>query len=165
MRVSEVMEQNVATCSVGATLSDAARIMWERDLGFVPVVDRTGESVVGVVTDRDIAMAGYIRGCPLSQIPVDAAMAKTVYSCDPNDDLARAEAIMGERQVRRLPVMRGAKLLGVISLNDLARAALDGQDVSPVALSRTLGAICRPRRELRPERRQPVRERSLAPSG
>ena len=76
MKVDLVMSKDVASCVPSETLNEAARIMWERDCGIVPVVEsRESGKVVGVITDRDICIAAYTRGRPLAQIPIDEAMA------------------------------------------------------------------------------------------
>ena len=56
MKVKELMSRNVASVSIDSVLADAARVMWEMDCGFVPVVENGGGKVVGVVTDRDVCM-------------------------------------------------------------------------------------------------------------
>lgn len=121
MKVSACMSTSPATCLVSDSLHDAARIMWEKECGFVPVLDQG--RLVGVITDRDVAMAAYIQGSPLGQIPVEVAMARVVYAVSPDDDLETAEARMRSVRVRRLPVVdpdRG--LVGVLALTDLFRA-------------------------------------------
>ena len=82
MKVENLMTKEVATCRTDDTLSDAARIMWERDCGFVPITE-SGElrRVVGVVTDRDICIAAYTRGQPLGQIRIGDLMSTRIQSC------------------------------------------------------------------------------------
>jgi CBS-domain-containing membrane protein len=87
------------------------------------VVDERGHAV-GVVTDRDLCMAAYTKGRPLSEIRVDAVMSRQLVVCLPSDPLARAEKLMKDYQVRRLPVVDAfGKLLGMVSQNDLVREA------------------------------------------
>ena len=69
MQVKDVMTTSPGTCSVSDMANEAARIMWDRDCGSVPVIDAAGH-VVGIVTDRDICMAAYFQGRPLSAIPL-----------------------------------------------------------------------------------------------
>jgi CBS domain-containing protein len=121
--VEEIMSHPVFTCSVGDSLNEAARLMWERDVGAVPVVDDQGR-VAGVITDRDICMAAYTQGLPLQAIPVASAMATEVFSCRPGDSIPAAEKIMRDKQVRRIPIVNGAgEPIGILTLNDLARKA------------------------------------------
>ena len=84
MKVRQVMSREVSVCGQEASLSEAAVLMWSRDIGFLPVVD--GERrLIGIVTDRDACMAAYTRGQPLSAIRVDLAMAKKVHVCHEED--------------------------------------------------------------------------------
>ena len=98
-------------------------------------------------------MAAYLRGQPLADIAVDQAMARQVHACSAGDPIGVAEKIMGQFQVRRLPVADGAgTVVGVLSLTDLARQAeAEGgrrrPEVTGVEVTRTLAAICQPRRE------------------
>lgn len=124
MKIEQLMTKEVATCCPEETLNEAARIMWERDCGFVPVVAGAERRVVGVVTDRDVCMATYTRGQVLPQIRVGDVMSSAVRTCRPSDDLKAAEWAMREAQVHRLPVVDDVdQLLGVISLADIAREA------------------------------------------
>jgi CBS domain-containing protein len=123
MDVAEVMAREVYTCTVQDSLNTAARIMWEHDCGCVPVLDGVGR-VVGMLTDRDICMAAYTRGERLPALAVATAMSKAVHACAPDDSLATAEELMRVNRVRRLPVVDTAgQLIGVLSLNDIARIA------------------------------------------
>jgi CBS domain-containing protein len=108
-------------CATHNTLNTAAQNMWDNDIGCVPVVDKD-RRVVGMLTDRDVCMAAYIQGAPLTGLLVTSAMSKQVFSCAPDDDIAAAEKLMREKQVRRLAVIDAqGRLAGIISLNDIAR--------------------------------------------
>lgn len=123
MKVEQLMTRTVRACGIEDSLETAARIMWDADCGFVPVLDEDGR-VVGVVTDRDICMAALHERRPLSAIPVSHSMAKEVFSCSPHDPIAEAERLMKLKQVHRLPVTDvGGKLLGILSLNDIVLEA------------------------------------------
>jgi CBS domain-containing protein len=146
MRIKELMSQPAVTCPETATLDQAARLMWEYDCGVVPVVNDEGR-LAGVVTDRDICMAAYTQGKALSAIPVTTAMARQVVASHADDDVASAEALMRDNQIHRVPVLDGeARVEGVLSLNDLARAAAKAKKSAvDRELVQTLGAICQPR--------------------
>lgn len=123
MKARNLMTREVATCRPEDAMAVAARIMWERDCGVVPVVDGDGR-VVGVVTDRDLCMASYMRNEPLSRMLVRDAMAKEVFTCREEDDEAALHAAMREHQVRRLPVVdEEGRMQGIVSLNNLALQA------------------------------------------
>jgi CBS domain-containing protein len=148
MKVADLMTRGAHTCRAGESLADAARIMWEHDCGFVPVVDDNGSGrLVGAITDRDICMAAYTQGRPLEQIPLGTAMSRHVHRCAPGDRLASAEAAMRSHKVRRLPVVENERVVGVISLSDLARAAArrGRERVSDMEVGETLAAISEPR--------------------
>jgi len=150
MKVEELMTRDVRACGRYDSLNSAAHIMWEHDCGCVPVVDAE-RHVVGVVTDRDVCMAAYTQGQPLAAMLVNAAMAKDVATCTPEDSVAGAEAIMKARQVRRLPVVDAAgRLVGLLSFNDIARHAARERKtrgkraIAADEIVHTLGAICEP---------------------
>jgi len=118
------MTSGLRTCLTSDTSNVAARIMWEEDCGAVPVVDQLDQPslLLGIVTDRDLAMACYTQGKPPEQISVANAMSKAVYSVRPDALLSEAIAAMKLHQVRRIPVStEGGQLLGLISVSDLLR--------------------------------------------
>ncbi len=120
--VGAIMTRDPAWASPDDSLNTAARRMWDLDCGALPVV--RGEALVGMLTDRDICMAAYTKGTALDAIRVEEIMAKHVVAGSAEDSLTRAVAIMAEAQVRRLPVVgEGRRLLGIVSLSDIARAA------------------------------------------
>lgn len=136
MRVEEVMTKDPVSCRRADTLDRAARVMWDRDCGFVPIVDDGGR-VIGALTDRDAVMAAYTRGARLADVCVSTAMATPVVTCGRHDDIEYAESLMQRYQIRRLPVVDGdGRLIGLLSLDDLARGA------APADVGRALLAIC-----------------------
>ena len=147
MRIREIMSEPAVTCRATDSLNRAARLMWEHDCGVLPVTGDDGR-LVGVVTDRDICMAAYTRGTTLRAIRVEDAMARSVFGCGPDDSLEKAETLMSDKQIRRLPVVdEYDRPIGVVSVNDIARQAAtsrkqDGRD----QFTQTLAAIGRPRR-------------------
>jgi len=150
MKVREIMSSDPVTCTPDDTLNRASELMWNRDIGCLPVVD--GERrVVGMVTDRDVCMSGYTQNRPQSELNVRLAMSGQASTCSPDDSVEAAERTMLEHQVRRLPVVdQDQHVLGVLSLNDLARACCAGLRRGKVGprpddLVRTLGAVCEPR--------------------
>src|SRR5437667_119049 len=121
MRVKELMTHSPRACGVNDSANAAARIMWERDCGAVPVLGDDGH-VVGIVTDRDICMAAYFQGLPLSSIQVANIMSADVCTCEAHDEVTRAEALMRQRQINRLPVVEnGGMLVGMLSLCDVTQ--------------------------------------------
>jgi CBS-domain-containing membrane protein len=150
MNVFEIMTRRVFSCRPGDTLATAAGLMWDHDVGCLPVVDEGGQ-VVGMVTDRDICMAAYTRGTCLRDITISSVMSRRLHACAPEQSVATAEEIMRLDRIRRTPVVdaRG-RLLGILSLADLAREAVHqkrrkhGEPLDAEVTS-TLAAVSEPR--------------------
>jgi CBS domain-containing protein len=153
MKVEQIMSREVKTCVPEDTLNRAAQLMWEHDVGCVPVVSHG--TVVGVITDRDICMAAYTQGRRLDEVSVASVMSSQVQSCTPGDTLETASAVMKRHQLRRLPVVKTkGELVGVVSISDLTRGAEaePNQRVREQYLHQvesTLAAVTRPRGAVR----------------
>jgi len=140
MRIDKIRSKTAVTVTETQTLNDAAHLMWTHDCGCTPVVDQQGV-IKGMLTDRDIAMAAYLNGCCLSDIPVTRVMTRDVVCCRPGDTVLEVESRMQQHRIRRLPVLdRNKRVVGVISINDLANAC--GKGVAPETLAGTLAAVC-----------------------
>lgn len=150
MKIKSLMTREVYSCGPGDRGADAARIMWERDVGCVPIVDDQTRPI-GMVTDRDLCMAAYTSGLPLWQNQVASVMSRVVFSCREDDSVADAERLMKSHQVRRLPVIdHQGVLVGILSLNDivLARTRTAAAKLTEHMLgdvTATMAAICQPR--------------------
>jgi CBS domain-containing protein len=147
--VRSIMSPAPATCSPDDSLNRAAQIMWDINCGAVPVVSANG-SVVGIITDRDICMASYTRGEPLSACRVGSAMSSQPLLCFAHDPIDRVFDIMTKHQVRRVVVTDDAgQVSGLVSLADLARWVQTlrvGREPASEALTSTLAAISAPQR-------------------
>lgn len=147
MQVQELMHAPVFSCDTQETMSAAAGLMWDHDCGVLPIVDGDG-TVAGMITDRDICMAAYMKGRPLSELSVGDAMAKEVFSCHVDDAIEDVEKTMSRKQIRRMPVVDDDnRPVGLISLSDIVRhTARQKRDSSAQqqALS-TLASISEPR--------------------
>ncbi|HKO93436.1 MAG TPA: CBS domain-containing protein [Polyangiaceae bacterium] len=132
--VGSVMTRNVVTCTGSDTLHRAAQLMWDRDCGAIPVVDAHGRAV-GLVTDRDLCMAAYTRGRPLSAISVSSLLSARLYTCTVTTSLDEAIARMAAHRVRRLVVVdaKDQKLVGMLALADLAVYSRSLARTSPAA--------------------------------
>jgi CBS domain-containing protein len=101
-----------------------------------------------MLTDRDIAMAVYLRGQPLSQISAESTMSREVYSLKPSDSPHQAALVMRLHQIRRLPIVDdNGTLVGMLTLSDLARSTEPGPGgpIGPSEVSDTLRTIYAPR--------------------
>jgi CBS domain-containing protein len=115
--------------------------MWEADCGILPVVE-DGE-LEGVVTDRDMYIALATQNARAAHLKVGAVATRKVATCTPEDDLHAALATMKEAKVRRLPVVGfGNALLGIVSMNDIVRAAGPEKPVTSDDVLDALQAIC-----------------------
>jgi CBS domain-containing protein len=143
MKVRDVMTQQVVSCRKDADIGTAARLMLEGRFGSLPVVDVRGR-VVGMITDRDIAMAAATRQRNASHIGVHEAMSEKVRSCFAEEDLGVALKRMQEGQVRRLPVLDGTShLVGILSIDDVAlRAIYCTNGLSATEFVKALRSIC-----------------------
>jgi CBS domain-containing protein len=117
MKVSDAMTAQVVTAKPGDTIQRVAKIMSEVDTGAVPVFDNG--KVVGLVTDRDIVLRVVAEGKSFDA-PVSEVMSGDVQDCHPEDTLADAAGKMASHQLRRLVVTDGGKLVGILSLGDIA---------------------------------------------
>lgn len=118
MKVSDAMTSDVRVVRPQQSISEAARVMAECDSGVLPVTD--GERLVGVVTDRDIAIRAVAREMS-PHTTVGEVMSKEVLYCYEDEELDDVAQNMGDLQVRRLPVMnRDKRLVGILSIGDLS---------------------------------------------
>jgi CBS domain-containing protein len=123
MKIQDIMTRPVESCRDRTDLAAAAMIMWRQDCGVVPVVDME-EKVVGVITDRDICIAVATRHRRPEELAVGDVMANRLFTIRPDDDVRAALDTMRHERIRRLPVVdANQRLVGVLSLNDIVRAA------------------------------------------
>ena len=117
MKIRDVMTPNPRTVSPNDTIQAAARVMQEQDTGAVPVVDNG--RVLAMVTDRDIVVRVVAEGGSLSG-PVGPIATKSVICVAPDMSTSEASELMSEHQIRRLPVVENDRLVGIVSIGDLA---------------------------------------------
>jgi CBS domain-containing protein len=121
-KIAEVMTDRPRAITRETSIREAARLMEEEDVGSLPIVDE-GTRLVGIVTDRDIAIRAVGRGLDPDKSVVDIA-SKELYALTPEDDLDKALEMMARAQVRRLPiVVRESELVGIVSQADIARSS------------------------------------------
>jgi CBS domain-containing protein len=120
MKVRELMTTEPTTVEPKATLGEAATLMKQEDCGSIPVVE--GGRLVGIVTDRDIVVRGVAAGKDPKTQRVSEVMSANPVTIGPDNDVSDAETKMADRQIRRLPVVDGGKLVGIIVTAQIARA-------------------------------------------
>jgi len=128
MKISEIMTREVRSIEPTESIADAAHLMGELDVGALPIEeDRT---LVGIVTDRDIAVRGFGKGLH-GGAPVLRIMTDKVISCREDDDVEDVLAIMGRQQIRRVPVCsKTGTLIGMFAIADAARRDPAWQEVA-----------------------------------
>jgi len=144
MNVKDLMTKSVSSCDRHTNLSAASLMMWDGDCGVLPVVDEGGK-VMGVITDRDIAMALATKNKLPSDILVGEIVEKRrIDTCSPDDDVKKALEIMAEMQIRRLPVVsREGRLQGIFSINDaILHARTDSRELSDRDVLEAMKGIC-----------------------
>ena len=151
MKVKDVFRSPVKSVTPMSSLDAVGRIMWESDSGAVPVVNAGGK-VVGVLTDRDLAMSMAAKNRGASQILVREITSGELFSCAPEDDVVDAIQKMRSNRVRRLPVIDAeGQLLGMLSLKDLALKANGTSGVSYEDVIVTMQALCKVRADAIPQ--------------
>jgi CBS domain-containing protein len=144
MKVKDLMTKSVSACDEQTNLSSAAIMMWDGDCGILPMVDER-EKVVGVITDRDLSLAMATKNRLSADILVGEIVEKgDIKACSPDDDVKKALKIMGENQIRRLPVVNEqGQIQGMLSINDLIRhSQADSGELSDKNVMEAMKAIC-----------------------
>lgn len=120
MKVSDIMSGRVVTIGQDEPVIAAARLLKRMNLGALPVTDSSGK-LRGMLTDRDIVLRCVASGADARVQRVRDIMTRGVVTADPGADVSEAARAMGGGQVRRLPVVENGKLVGMLSLCDMAR--------------------------------------------
>ena len=116
MHIRDVMTLNPRTVTLDDTIQDAAQIMRDEDTGVVPVVENGRP--IGMVTDRDIVVRAVADGHPTR--PIREIVTSAVVTATPEMSTREAAQLMSEHQIRRLPVVEAERLVGIVSLGDIA---------------------------------------------
>jgi len=117
LKIKEIMTTDVRTVSANDSISEAANIMKQLDVGAVPVVDNN--ILVGIVTDRDLVLRGLAVG-KNSNERVSNIMTKDITTVTPDMDIHKVADIMASKQIRRLPIVENNQLVGIVSIGDMA---------------------------------------------
>jgi len=141
MKVSEIMNSNVISLKAEDTVSRAAALFARHNIGALPVCGNDGR-LRGIVTDRDIVLRCIAGEYQPEETKVREIMTRGVSTVSPEDDIRAATHLMSEEQVRRLPVVDSGRVVGMISLGDIAR-----KNAFDMEASRALCDISTPRRK------------------
>lgn len=135
MQVEDIMTRAVHSVRPGDSIAEAARTMAENDVGVLPVID--DRDLVGIVTDRDIAVRAVAAGIP-PDLPVRRVMSEDFSTCYPDDDVRDVLETMANEQVRRLPVCdEQDRVIGIVGLADAAHCDPEASEVTE-----TFAEIC-----------------------
>lgn len=136
-RVSDYMSRDVTLASPDMSIFEAALQMRDGDFGILPIGD--SEQIIGMVTDRDIVVRALAEGRDPKSTTVREVMSENVASCFEDQGIEEVSQMMGEKQIRRLPVMnREQKLVGILAIGDFAR------DEAGSFTGRIIGEISQP---------------------
>ena len=125
-QIRELMTVKPRTVKAGASVVEAAKLMRGEDAGVAPIVD--GDRLVGIVTDRDIAIRVVAEGRDPQSTKVEEVASQNVVTIDPQQELDEALRLMAQHQLRRLPVVEeDGKLVGIVAQADVALHASDEQ--------------------------------------
>lgn len=128
MRCRDIMTSDVKTATRDSTLEHVAQLMRDGDMGSIPVVE--GRKLVGIVTDRDIVVRSIADGKNASA-PVSESMTTEIFSVRPDDFVFEAIRLMGDKQVRRVPVVdENGDLAGIIAMADIALEMEDEREIA-----------------------------------
>lgn len=122
-QVKDVMSSNPTTCEPQASVVDAAKVMAKEDIGPIPIVE--GDRLVGLVTDRDLVVRVLAEGRDPQSTTVGEIASRDLVTVSPDEDFDSVLEKLAENQVRRLPVVEGDRLVGIIAQRDVA---LQGED-------------------------------------
>jgi CBS domain-containing protein len=118
--------KDIWTISPNTTVFDALKIMAEKDIGALPVMD--GKKVVGIFSERDYARKVILEGKSSKNMPVSEIMSTNLVMISPDRTTEQGLALMTAKHVRHLPVIKKEKLIGFISIGDLVKSIIDEQN-------------------------------------
>ncbi|CAN5122960.1 CBS domain-containing protein [soil metagenome] len=128
LRASEIMTKSVRTATREMSLREVAAMMRDGDMGAVPVVDNG--KLIGIVTDRDIVVRAVAEG-KTADTPVGEVMTAELHTVLPDDFVFEAIRLMGDKQIRRIPVVDAeGKLAGIIAMADVALESEDEREIA-----------------------------------
>ena len=137
MKVKDCMCNEVLCANPSSTVQDCATMMCNKHVGCIPVCDTT-QKVVGLVTDRDIILRCVACNKDPKSTPISEIMTCNPCCCTPETDIQEVENLMSQNQVKRIPVMENNRIVGILTLGDLAA----NSQVDDNGVDNTLNCIC-----------------------
>jgi predicted transcriptional regulator len=120
-QIKDLMTENPSTCEPGAPVAEVAKVMAREDVGPIPVVE--GGRLVGLVTDRDLVVRVLAEGRDPETTTVGEIASSDIVTVSPDSSLDEALQVLARNQVRRVPVVDGDRLVGILAQADIARHA------------------------------------------
>lgn len=118
MNLNDIMTREIKTIGPDSTLTEAAKLMDELNVGDIPVCE--GDNLIGIITDRDMVIRSISAGQDPNSTKVRDAMTSPVVSCREDASMDEAAKLMKQHQIRRLPILNEqGKIIGVVSLGDI----------------------------------------------
>lgn len=128
MKVRELLDklgQTLTVCHSDDTIQVGAAILTSRRIGALPVYDES-DSLVGIISERDIVHAFVHSGCGLQGMRVGEVMSTNVICCGPDDSLEKARSLLRTHRIRHLPVVEENMVMGILSIRDLLDSGVEG---------------------------------------
>jgi CBS domain-containing protein len=126
MRISDILRSKgnaVSTVRPDATVRQLLAALAEHNIGAL-VVSEDGESIVGIVSERDVVRQMHDRGAGLLEAAVSSIMTADVRTCTPDEDVDLLRSTMTEHRIRHVPVVRDSKLIGIVSIGDVVKSTI-----------------------------------------
>lgn len=121
MNVSEVMSRSTFSVSIPSSVREAVQLMAKKNIGSVIVVDK--RKPIGILTERDVLKKIVARGMDANETDVSAIMSSPLQTITEETSVSDAASIMREKKIRRLPVVKGDQVIGMLTARDIAEAA------------------------------------------
>ncbi len=119
-KINEIMSKNGVSLPFDTSIAFAAQRMRDANVGVILVTEQDPTKLYGVVTDRDLIVRGLAVGRDPKEMKLAEVCSRQLATLSPTDEMGRAEELMAEKAIRRIPVMDGERLVGILSLGDLA---------------------------------------------
>lgn len=118
MEVKDIMSEHLVCLKPDATIAEISKEMASQDIGAIPICDEE-HHLLGIVTDRDLVIRGYAKNMSPDD-KVEHCMTQEMITCTEDMSVMEVGELMAEHQIRRLPVIKDKKIIGIVSLSDLA---------------------------------------------
>lgn len=120
MKVKDFMTNDISYATTDAKVSDVAKMMQDNNVGSIPICNSNNE-LVGIITDRDIVLRNVANKKDANQTCVTEIMSTDVITVEPEMDIYKVSRLMAEKQIRRIPVVKDKKIVGLVTIGDLAK--------------------------------------------